>query len=813
MKAIVVHGHFYQPPRENPWTREVQREPGAEPFHDWNERIFHECYRANAYARVLDDQGRVEAIVNNYLHLSFNFGPTLLSWMERHHPITYGRILEADRESAFLRGGHGNAMAQAYNHCILPLCNERDRRTQIRWGLADFRHRFGRTSEGIWLPETACNHETLEALIEQQVKFTILSPYQAAQARPFGDGEWHDVTGGRIDPTMPYAYFHRDGSGRSIDIFFYDGPKSRAIAFEGLLGSSTRFIDHLTGHQDGGGSMVSVATDGESYGHHFTFGDRCVAHALTHEAPRRGVQVTNYAEYLEQCPPTHEVLITEGPDGLGSAWSCAHGVGRWFRDCGCHTGGHDGWNQAWRSPLRNALDLLRDELEVMFDDAGRGFFEDPWAARDEYIDVLLEGAPGRDAFFARHAKRALSSDDRVAALEMLETQHYAMLMYTSCGWFFSDISGIETQQILKYAGRALDYVEQFDATNTGLRSRFLEQLAEARSNWPHEGNGADVFRKYVDTSRLSPERIVANVAMSSLVENLGNTGEIGGYTYEREAFAQRPHGRFRLGVGLVDLMDTGTERRYRYAAGALHMGGVDFYCVVKDGVSDDDFRAASEPLFASFQALSVPAMLRRLAEAFGPDEYGLEHLLPEAREQISTMILGDLVRRFSEQYANLYEDNHRTLDILQSAGFEVPKELRAAAEFTLGRRFEEEIRLQRESSDPEAYRRAVEMAETVADFGYKIDRSASSRTFEHMISHAVQVALGRPSDETFETALALIDLAERLHLGVHLGRAQEAIYLLARRNHVVPKDKLTQLALALKFTPSALEAHDGRSND
>ncbi|MEM7675167.1 MAG: DUF3536 domain-containing protein, partial [Myxococcota bacterium] len=413
----------------------MQREPGAEPFHDWNERIFEECYRANAYARVLDERGRVEAIVNNYQFMSFNFGPTLLSWMERHHPITYGRILQADRQSAERRGGHGNAIAQTYNHSILPLCNERDRKTQIQWGLTDFRHRFGRTSEGIWLPETAASHETLEALIEQRVKFSILSPYQASKVRAFGDEEWQDVAGGRIDPTMPYAYFHRDGSGRSIDLFFYDGPKSQAIAFEGLLSSSNRFIDHLTSHQDGAGDIVSVATDGESYGHHFGAGERGLAHAMMYEAPARGIQITNYAESLEQRPSTHEVLITEGPDGLGSAWSCAHGVGRWFRDCGCHTGGRDGWNQAWRGPLRQALDLLRDELEAIFDESGRDYFDDPWAARDDYIEVLLDGLSARDPFFARHATRHLSDADRTTALELLEAQHHAMLMYTSCGWF------------------------------------------------------------------------------------------------------------------------------------------------------------------------------------------------------------------------------------------------------------------------------------------------------------------------------------------------------------------------------------------
>ena len=805
MRAIIVHGHFYQPPREDPWTREVHREPGAEPFGNWNERIFQECYRANAYARILDEHHRVEAIINNYLHMSFNFGPTLLSWMERHHPITYGRILEADRQSALRRSGHGNAIAQAYNHCILPLCNERDRRTQIRWGLADFRHRFGRQSEGMWLPETACNHDALEALIEEGVKFTILSPYQADKVRGFGQTEWIEVSGGRIDPTLPYAYFHRDGSGRSIDIFFYDGPKSRAIAFEGLLGSSTRFLDHLVDHQDGAGSMVSVATDGESYGHHFSFGDRCIAHALTVEAQSRGIQVTNYAEHLEHAPPRHEVLIVEGDDGLGSAWSCAHGVGRWFRDCGCHTGGHDDWNQAWRGPLRQALDLLRDELRTLFEETGQHYFEDPWAARDDYVNVLLEGAPARRPFFDRHAKRALSAEDRVAALELLEAQHFGMLMYTSCGWFFSDISGIETQQILKYAGRALDYALQFRPSD--LRDRFLGQLAEAQSNHAHEGNGADVFRRHVDSVRLTPRRVVANIAVSSLVDSIGKTGEIGGYTFECSTFTKRPHGRLSLGIGLVDLVDVNTECQHRFAAGAMHLGGVDVYCVVKDQPDDAAFQSTADALLSAFVSQSVPTMLRQLADALGPDEYGLEHLLPETKEQISALIVGDLVRRFSDHYANLYEDNQRALDILQSSGFEVPKELRTAAEFTLSRRFEDEIRRQRESADPAAYQRAVEMAEAVVKFGYKIDHSASSRTFEHMISHAVQVALGRPGEETFATALSLIDLAHRLHLDVHLGRAQEAVYLLAQRDHAVPKDKLTALALALKFTPEALARH------
>ncbi|MGH7248485.1 MAG: DUF3536 domain-containing protein, partial [Pseudomonadota bacterium] len=350
MTSIIIHGHFYQPPRENPWTGALDREDGANPYHDWNERIHAECYRANAFARIFDGHGNIERIVNNYTNISFNFGPTLLTWLAATHPDTYERILEADRESARRHRGHGNAIAQGYNHAILPLCNERDRRTQVRWGIADFRYRFGRSPEALWMPETACNDATLATLIEAGMSYAILSPQQALRVRAIGnhDGEWHEVSNGSIDPRVPYRYFHRDGSGRSIALFFYDDPMARAIAFEGALASSQSLMGRLAKARGENGTFVNVATDGESYGHHFHFGDRCLAYALEVEAASHDLRVTNYAEFLEDHPPRDEVEIKTGPDGEGTAWSCAHGVGRWYRDCGCSTGGQEGWNQAWR---------------------------------------------------------------------------------------------------------------------------------------------------------------------------------------------------------------------------------------------------------------------------------------------------------------------------------------------------------------------------------------------------------------------------------------------------------------------------------
>ena len=446
--ALIIHGHFYQPPRENPWTGAVDAEPGAAPFHDWNERIHAECYAPN---------------IVNYPLISFNFGPTLLSWLETHHRDTYQKILSADKASAAVRGGHGNAIAQAYGHAILPLCNERDRLTQVVWGLADFRYRFGREAEALWLPETAANDEVLALLIEQGLRYVILAPDQAK---------------GVIDTSKPYLFRHPDGSNRSLAVFFYNGPLARAIAFERALASSRGLVEKFVSAASGG-ELVNVATDGETYGHHFKFGDLCLTHALTVEAKEAGFWITNYAEYLDQHPPETEVEIDEGPDGEGSSWSCVHGVGRWSRDCGCHTGGEEGWNQAWRKPLREALNFLRDDAAQKFESVGSELLHDPWAARNDYIDVILDPEHARSEFL------------QPRILDLLEMQRSALLMFTSCGWFFSDLAGIETIQVLRYAARVIDLMNKLDLDPP--TKEFLEILSEAKSNRPEKGNGSDLF--------------------------------------------------------------------------------------------------------------------------------------------------------------------------------------------------------------------------------------------------------------------------------------------------------------------------------
>ena len=500
MKALIVHGHFYQPPRENPWTGQVETETPAAPFHDWNERIHFECYRANAFVRA-GEPGPDEQFINNYEHLSFNFGPTLLSWLEQHHTYTYARIRDADRESALTRAGHGNAIAQAYGHAILPLCNEHDLRTQIRWGVADFRYRFGREPEAMWLPETACNDEVMNSLIDAGLRYVILAPHQATRVGiTTGDGldstgECYEVSENTINTGIAYRYVGSDSRKQSIAVFFYDGPTSRAIAFEKQLASSRELVDAFA-RASPGREMINVATDGETYGHHFKFGDLCLAHTLITEAPSSGFRVTNYGEFLDHNPPRLGIEINNGARGEGTSWSCAHGVDRWIRDCGCYTGGEPNWHRRWRTPLRAALDFLRDENIPYFESTRNDLFTFPWAARDESISLILDNTASREEFVTAQAGRSLSAQDQARALTWLELQRMLLLMYTSCGWFFNDISGIETIQILRYAARAVYLMDHLGLPS--VRDEFLEILAEAKSNRAEFGTGADIYRRFAE---------------------------------------------------------------------------------------------------------------------------------------------------------------------------------------------------------------------------------------------------------------------------------------------------------------------------
>lgn len=503
---FVFHGHFYQPPRENPWTGLVARETSAAPFHDWNARIDDECYRPNGYGRIVDDRNRIAEIVNNYAHMSFNVGPTLLAWLREQDPVTLQRIVEADRQS-------GGAIAQAYNHIILPLADARDRVTQIRWGQSVFHHHFGRPAQAMWLPETAASHAVLDDLIDHELRFVILAPHQAQRVRPLTGGPWKKTKDAGVDTSLPCVYRHRDGSGRQLLVFFYDGALAHEISFGDALAGTEHFLAHAdrAAGRRGKGPLVHAATDGETAGHHNAWGDRVLAHALTNALPKSGATVTHYGHLLDRLEPRLEVELDHGPDGEGTAWSCAHGVGRWIRDCGCRIGNEPGSSQAWRAGLRQALDLLRDEARPWFEREAGQIFTDPWAARDAYIDVILEPTRSRrEQLFAKHCRPGLAEPERARGLDLLELQHQLLLQYTSCGWFFDDIAGLEGRQVLRYAARAMEIWRGLGGEPP--LDAFLAKLATATSNDPRIGDGARLFREILDRDAVG----IAGVLVLSL---------------------------------------------------------------------------------------------------------------------------------------------------------------------------------------------------------------------------------------------------------------------------------------------------------
>jgi alpha-amylase/alpha-mannosidase (GH57 family) len=531
--SLVVHGHFYQPPRENPWTDEMPREPSAAPYHDWNARIHAESYRSNAFARIHDGAGKISSIVNNYERLSFNFGPTLARWIGRHDPQVGARLRAAD-EAARARTGRGGAIAQAYAHPIVPLLSPVDRRTQLLWGLADFERRFGRAADGLWLPETGVSPDTLETLIDLGVKFTILAPEQIAAVRGPGETDFTKVDRDTVDTGRAYYWQHRDGSGRRIAIGVFDGPLSRAVAFGEESGSAAALLKSVQASAErsraSGSRLVLCASDGELWGHHKKFADLTLAYATHSEAERQGIEVTNLAAYLDKNPPTWELELVPGPGGEGTAWSCAHGLGRWQRDCGCNFNTAQGWNQKWRGPLRHALDLVRDAAAAFYEDAASDLLVDPWGARDAYGEVVDSSIEARDAALAVFATPALAAGGEAArdrARLLLELQRATILMYASCGWFFDDIAGLEGSLVIRMGAHALDLLEQ--AGGKAPRAQVLEALAEGRSNRPEEGTGADVFAR-VTGDRVTPPRAIGRAALIALVG--GGAPEAPGFDVE-----------------------------------------------------------------------------------------------------------------------------------------------------------------------------------------------------------------------------------------------------------------------------------------
>lgn len=745
---IIIHGHFYQPPRENPWLEAVETQDSAFPYHDWNERITTECYEPNATARILDDHDRIRAIVNNYASISFNFGATLLSWLRTAAPETYAAIIDADRVSRESRSGHGNAIAQTYNHIILPLANERDRRTQVRWGARDFEYRFGRKAEGMWLAETAVDVASLEALAAEGIAFTILEPHQAT---------WN---GYRVDPTRPYIC--RLPSGASIAIVFYDGPISRAVAFEQLLAQGEHLAHRLVGaFSNGQTQLVSIATDGETYGHHHRFGEMALAYALQYIEDHELATLTNYAEHLAKHPPVHEVQLVER-----TSWSCAHGVERWRSDCGCQTGGSHGWNQQWRGPLRAALDWLRDEVAILFEEYGEDVLRDPWAARDEYIDVILDRSDQSVArFVLRHATEDAPHVNTI--LELLEMQRNAMLMFTSCGWFFSDISGIETVQVLQYAGRVIQLAER--VSGTSIEPRFLELLAPARSNVPGRGTARDIYEREVIAARLDLRRVAAHYAVLSLFDTFDDHTQIYCYDVFRREFEIHKAGRARMGIGSIEVRSTITHETAAFDLAVLHLGETELTGGVRPaGANFDEVRAE---LAVAMEPGEIPRVIRLLDQHFGETPVSIRSLFRDQQRRLLHDLLNTTLEEAESTFRQLHERYDPLVRFHNRLGIPVPKVLRTAAEFDLNLQIRRLV-----DEDPLPLAEIEVRLREARDESVTLDET-TLMAFRRAIERASELFRERPDDaDRLETLEALVSIVRDAKLAVDLRAAQNRYY-------------------------------------
>ncbi len=781
---IAIHGHFYQPPRENPWLEIIEAEESAYPFHDWNERIALECYRPNAYARTLDGKGKILDIVNNYSSISFNFGPTLLSWLEVHFPPVYERVLRADRES-LKRFGHGNAVGQVYDHIIVPLANDRDKETEVLWGMADFERRFHRRPDALWLPETAVNYATLQVLVKHGIRYLILSPFQASRVRPFGGRRWTDVSQGRIDTAQAYRCFMKDSSGkrvseRFIDIFFYNGIISKEIAFGDLLKDGNAFCDRfLQFYQESEErpQLIHIATDGETYGHHKKFGDMALAYALHEGFPSRGVEIINYGAFRKRFPPVYEAEIDEGPKGEGTSWSCAHGVDRWKEDCGDSTGGKPGWNQKWRKPLREALNVLRDELGVIFEREGDKIFHSVWEARNGYIDIILNRSPeGIKSFFEKYGIRDLNEAGRIKGLKLLEMQKHALQMYASCGWFFADLSGIETILILQHAGRAIQLAEEL--VGQGIEERFLQHLSEAESNLPEMGKGDQIYRRLVKPKWVTLERVVNHYAVASLFNDGDHGRKIFSYRVEKIRYEKREKEEDLLAIGQVRVASEIIPDPKEFFFGLISSKKDIFRTWVAEKKEGLDFNALKEKAQEGL-GKGEEKTAKVLTSILGNLTFTMRDTFKEERQAIFQKLIQEQFDEHCHVYADLFDRTRQAVEALSREGLEIPYEIRVAAEVTLSDRLFREIKeLKRDFKGTVERKKIDEIVEEAREHRYQLRKDKSLLALDEILMERMKALrkskgsdLSRQS-EWVEEIMSLLDLTKKWGFEISSEEAQ-----------------------------------------
>lgn len=799
---LIIHGHFYQPPRENPWFHFIDRQRSASPSHDWNERILDECYRPNVRSRLLDGGGRIRGIVNNLEQISFNFGPTLLHYLKKKAPHTYRLILEADRRSADRRGGHGNAIAQGYNHVIMPLASRQERELQIRWGLADFELRFGRKAEGMWLPETAIHDETARQLVEEGVRFVILSPDQADSIRPLGEEGWTGTADAGIDTRRPYRLFPFDGdSERFLDIFFYHRELSVAVSFEHLLRDAPTFALRLAataGEDDFEGRLVNVASDGEIYGHHEPFADMCLAALFDRGVLGESLVATNYGEHLDLFPPEYEVRIKRGDGGEGTAWSCSHGVGRWVRDCGCHIGHGGKWNQKWRTPLRRSLEHLRDELDIIWDAESARLFQDPAAARREFVGVLVEGtADSWRTFLERHLRRGLrpEGDEGTRAFDLMSLLVDRHQMFTSCGWFFDDISGIEPSQNLLYAGHAIHVARRFDYKRAQRAEQtFRAELAEGKSNLVSQQNGSKVFERRMREAALTEREWFAGWALFRLLGKELPPDLMGGRSVRIENETREDFGECRSYGGKATIVGPlgAWTRVYNFLAAG------DKADRLRAWVTTDALPAELDLEIYSLLSLDRRVSLRAIRRSALP---------AEMRRHLVQHMVDNYDRRRFNPLDRSYQELERLERLARKSGVDLPVWLESNVARHRAIRFLELVSsLILTLLDGKDVLPLLKEAQTIHRWARKHRVDLVDRDIRAKLDAALDSLLDKNELERVKRMLTLAG-----QIGVEpleLNRIQNRVYLLIQ-NTARPDETLKRVALRLNFSPEIFEKKGG----
>ena len=770
-RYVCIHGHFYQPPRENPWLEEIEMQDSAYPYRDWNERITAECYSPNTAARILSNNKTVVEIINNYSRISFNFGPTLFSWLETHAHDVYAAILQADKESKKRFSGHGSAIAQVYNHLIMPLANKHDKETQVIWGKEDFKYRFGREPEGMWLAETAVDIETLEILAEQEIKFTILAPGQANRIRKFNDKEWSDVSGSRIDPRR--AYLCRLPSGKSINLFFYDGIISNDLAFGDLLLNGENLANrllHTLDEKPGSGQIAHIATDGETYGHHQKHGDMALAYCLHFIESNDFADLTVYGEFLEKFPPAYEVEILED-----TSWSCIHGIERWRSNCGCNSG-IEGWNQEWRAPLRNALDWLRDTLIPFYEKEAGNYNGNVWKFRNDYIKVILDRSPENvKKFLSSFGIQNISNEEKTRILKLLEMQRHALLMYTSCGWFFDEISGIETVQVILYAARTIQLLDELNEIK--LEKKFLDLLKKAPSNISDIKNGRIVYEEFIKPAIIDLQRVASHYAVSSLFEEYSGETEIFCYEVENIDRELKEAGRQKMVIGRVLMRSKITFDEKIISFAFLHLGDHNINGGVRESLSEDKYSKMYKNLSKAFSRLNVAEIILLIDKHFGTHSYTIWHLFKDERRNVFNKIMENTLKDVEFSFRQIYENYYPVMQAMKETGTPLPKAVLTAVEFIINTDFKRML----EGTGTIDLERLEKLSDEAKKWSVELDRPALSYAASQRINYLMEIFKQQPEIlELMEEINTSIQTLNDLSLDLNLWKAQNILFYIVK---------------------------------